>query len=83
MQAKDEGKPSRSSTVKVTVTVEDVNDNVPQFEGQPYHTELPENGPAGQEVTFMALLTYMRCRIVMCLHAVRQNNGHILKWHLF
>jgi hypothetical protein len=40
--AKDSGTPSLSSTAKVIVTVEDLNDNYPNFPGD-YTTSLQEN----------------------------------------
>ncbi|KAK3739519.1 hypothetical protein QZH41_016191, partial [Actinostola sp. cb2023] len=41
--AKDHGSPSQSSVVKVTVTVDDVNDNLPKFSQNNYAVSLVEN----------------------------------------
>nr|XP_002124366.1 cadherin EGF LAG seven-pass G-type receptor 2 isoform X2 [Ciona intestinalis] len=41
--ARDQGSPSRNSTVPVTVTIEDVNDNHPQFTRAQYNVRVYEN----------------------------------------
>ncbi|XP_061191904.1 cadherin-23-like isoform X2 [Saccostrea echinata] len=45
--------PRRSSSVKMTVHILDVNDNQPQFENSSYSAEIPENSPPG--TTFKTL----------------------------
>lgn len=48
--AEDGGRPSRSSTVRVSVTVVDVDDELPRFVEAFYAFQIPENQPAGTEV---------------------------------
>ncbi|MBN3316213.1 PCD23 protein, partial [Atractosteus spatula] len=47
VMAIDGGTPSLSSTVAVTVQIEDINDNVPMFESQLYNVSVPEHSPVG------------------------------------
>lgn len=42
----DGGTPSRSGTVTINISVEDVNDNHPRFETTSYEIAVPENSPA-------------------------------------
>ena len=41
--ATDRGNPPLSSSVKLTITVDDENDNDPKFEKEPYSVSIPEN----------------------------------------
>uniref|UniRef100_A0A4W5NQS5 Protocadherin 2 alpha a 15 n=1 Tax=Hucho hucho TaxID=62062 RepID=A0A4W5NQS5_9TELE len=50
LTAFDGGKPVRSGTVNITITVIDVNDNAPVFERQVYTVTLDENAPLGTSV---------------------------------
>ena len=50
IQASDGGIPAMTSTVTVTVTIIDENDNAPIFEGTPYTSTLRENTAPGVEV---------------------------------
>ncbi|XP_071254588.1 protocadherin alpha-7-like isoform X37 [Salvelinus alpinus] len=50
LTAFDGGKPVRSGTVNITITVIDVNDNAPVFERQVYTLTLDENPPLGTSV---------------------------------
>ncbi|XP_036798725.1 protocadherin alpha-4 isoform X22 [Oncorhynchus mykiss] len=50
LTAFDGGKPVRSGTVNITITVIDVNDNAPVFERQVYTVTLDENTPLGTSV---------------------------------
>ncbi|XP_051869475.1 uncharacterized protein LOC127569139 [Pristis pectinata] len=47
LTATDGGKPQRSGTVQILITVLDVNDNPPVFERDAYRGSLPENAPKG------------------------------------
>uniref|UniRef100_A0A8B9GPH8 Protocadherin 2 alpha c n=1 Tax=Astyanax mexicanus TaxID=7994 RepID=A0A8B9GPH8_ASTMX len=47
LTALDGGKPQRSGTIKITVVVIDVNDNVPVFSKPLYKTHIPENAEPG------------------------------------
>ncbi|XP_064457801.1 protocadherin Fat 3-like [Ornithodoros turicata] len=49
--ALDNGEPPQNSTVNVTITVEDVNDEKPRFFTDPYLAQIPENLDPGQKVT--------------------------------
>ncbi len=49
--ASDNGNPLLSSSVSVTITVTDINDNAPQFLQSSYSVELMENTPVGMSVT--------------------------------
>ncbi|CAH8520904.1 unnamed protein product [Schistosoma turkestanicum] len=49
--AKDSGSPvSLSSSASVIITVEDTNDNMPEFMNTHYLFEVPENAPGGTEI---------------------------------
>ena len=48
--ARDHGQPSRSAEAKVTVYVEDYNDNRPTFSQSQYHFLIEENLPSGTVV---------------------------------
>uniref|UniRef100_A0AAY5L9Z7 Cadherin domain-containing protein n=1 Tax=Esox lucius TaxID=8010 RepID=A0AAY5L9Z7_ESOLU len=50
LNAFDGGKPVRSGTVNITITVIDVNDNTPIFDRQVYTVTLEENSPLGTSV---------------------------------
>ncbi|CDQ76451.1 unnamed protein product [Oncorhynchus mykiss] len=50
LTAFDGGKPVRSGTVNITITVIDVNDNAPVFERQVYTVTLDENTPLGESL---------------------------------
>ena len=48
--ATDKGTPSRSSTSRVYINVDDVNDNTPIFDPSSYSEEVPEDVAAGTSV---------------------------------
>ena len=54
--AYDLGTPPRSSSVVVTVTISDVNDNRPKFTNASYSADLPENTPLGASVVTISAL---------------------------
>ena len=43
IKASDQGSPPKSSTITFTLSVEDVNDNLPRFQNYIYHVNVPEN----------------------------------------
>ncbi|XP_066445311.1 uncharacterized protein [Eleutherodactylus coqui] len=47
LTASDGGKPSKTGTAVIKVTVLDVNDNIPIFNQDRYRVSLPENAPVG------------------------------------
>ncbi|XP_070819197.1 protocadherin alpha-7-like isoform X22 [Chaetodon trifascialis] len=49
--AVDGGKPQRTGTLNVSITVLDINDNRPVFSQETYQTEIYENVPVGSTVT--------------------------------
>ncbi|XP_070819176.1 protocadherin alpha-3-like isoform X2 [Chaetodon trifascialis] len=49
--AVDGGKPQRSGTLNVSITVLDINDNRPVFSQETYQIEIYENVPVGSTVT--------------------------------
>lgn len=51
--AEDGGRPSRSSSVGVSVTVVDLDDEPPRFLEPFYAFQIPENQPAGTEVGYV------------------------------
>lgn len=51
LTAIDGGNPRRSGTARVIITVEDGNDNAPQFEYETYSATLSENAPKGTLAT--------------------------------
>ncbi|XP_071105206.1 cadherin-23-like [Haliotis cracherodii] len=48
--ATDGGSPHLSSNVTVTIQVQDINDNTPQFTNEPYTASIPENATEGTSV---------------------------------
>ena len=48
--ASDGGTPPQNASVNIQITVEDFNDNAPQFEQSSYHFHINENLPAGTEI---------------------------------
>ncbi|KAG7316014.1 hypothetical protein KOW79_020880 [Hemibagrus wyckioides] len=48
--AQDQGRPTRSATASVVVTLTDINDNVPIFSMQRYEASILENATAGMNV---------------------------------
>ena len=54
IRATDGGSPPEISTVTVTVDVEDVNDNDPEFYSPPYQESVLENVPINSTVLFVA-----------------------------
>ena len=48
--AVDGGSPARSSSLRVRVNVEDVNDNSPSFTASHYETTVTENHPVGSSI---------------------------------
>ena len=59
IQASDGAIPAMTSSVMVTVTITDENDNAPEFEGTPYDAVLRENTPPGEEVLVVSGATGM------------------------
>ncbi|XP_074649083.1 cadherin-23-like [Tubulanus polymorphus] len=47
VMGKDSGSPARNSTVSVTISIIDINDNSPVFYGIPYTATVQENGNPG------------------------------------
>ncbi|KAG9490991.1 hypothetical protein GDO78_006373 [Eleutherodactylus coqui] len=47
LTAYDGGKPPKTGTAIIKITVQDVNDNFPAFAQDTYHIRLPENAPIG------------------------------------
>ncbi|XP_068596830.1 protocadherin alpha-5-like [Brachionichthys hirsutus] len=50
LTAVDGGKPPKSGTLRITVNVQDVNDNIPIFDKALYKAVVPENTPYGATV---------------------------------
>ncbi|XP_038131629.1 protocadherin gamma-C5-like [Cyprinodon tularosa] len=48
LTALDGGNPVRSGTAEITITVLDINDNIPAFEKSLYKVSIPENAPEGE-----------------------------------
>ena len=48
IRASDRGSPSLNSETTVEITIWDVNDNSPVFQGTPYRASVSENLPVGQ-----------------------------------
>ena len=48
--ATDKGNPPLSSSVKLTIAVDDENDNDPKFEKEPYSLSIPENIATGKSI---------------------------------
>ena len=52
----DDGEPTQlSSTTRVVIKVEDVNDNVPEFDQKTYNVEIPSNAKINQKVFQVSL----------------------------
>ncbi|XP_030595798.1 protocadherin alpha-5-like isoform X15 [Archocentrus centrarchus] len=50
LTATDGGKPPKSGTLRITVNVQDVNDNIPIFDKPLYKTTVVENTPRGASI---------------------------------
>ncbi|XP_072001807.1 protocadherin gamma-B5-like isoform X40 [Engystomops pustulosus] len=50
LTASDGGKPSKTGTAIIRITVQDFNDNIPEFMKDTYHIRLPENSLIGSLV---------------------------------
>uniref|UniRef100_A0A1I7RLZ2 Cadherin EGF LAG seven-pass G-type receptor 2 n=2 Tax=Bursaphelenchus xylophilus TaxID=6326 RepID=A0A1I7RLZ2_BURXY len=48
--AKDQGEPPLETSIQLTVTVIDVNDNAPKFEKDTYELTMSENSPKGTQI---------------------------------
>ncbi len=46
----DDGEPQLSSTTRVVIKVEDVNDNAPEFDQKTYNVEVPSNAKFNQKL---------------------------------
>lgn len=46
----DDGEPQLSSTTRVVIKVEDVNDNSPEFDQKTYNVEVPSNAKINQKL---------------------------------
>lgn len=46
----DDGEPQLSSTTRVVIIVEDVNDNPPEFDQKTYNVEVPSNAKLNQKL---------------------------------
>ncbi|XP_069812863.1 protocadherin gamma-B2-like [Dendropsophus ebraccatus] len=53
LTASDGGKPPKTGTATIQITVQDVNDNFPTFAQDTYHISLPENVPVGYLVVHL------------------------------
>ncbi|XP_071943757.1 cadherin-23-like [Antedon mediterranea] len=49
--ATDDGTPSQTGVTMVTVSVTNINDNTPEFEGAPYTTSVNDDTPPGSNIT--------------------------------
>ena len=54
MTATEKSVPEHKSTMSIKVTLEDVNDQSPVFEMDPYSAEIAEGSPAGTNVIKVA-----------------------------
>lgn len=53
----DDGEPTElSSTTRIVIKVEDVNDNAPEFDQKTYNVEIPSNAEINQKVFQVSLL---------------------------
>ena len=73
VQASDGAIPAMTSSVTVTVTITDENDNAPEFVGTPYDAVLRENNAPGEEVTVVSGVTAMCC--VPCSDVINMCAG--------
>lgn len=52
----DDGEPSQlSSTTRVVIGVQDVNDNAPEFDQKTYNVEIPSNAKINQKLFQVSL----------------------------
>lgn len=59
--ARDFGTPSLSSTVPVSIYVQDVNDHAPQFTQTVYRRAIPEDMPGGTSVLEVCSIIVEKC----------------------
>ena len=55
VQASDAGDPSRSSTAEVVITVDDINDNAPEFNPSSYSADVREDTPTATPFTILTV----------------------------
>lgn len=76
--ATDNGSPSNTASVPVSVTVLDDNDNDPHFEKELYEFELLENLPAGAVVGKIRATDLDSGRNALLKYAIVQPNGSFI-----
>lgn len=69
---KDCGQPPLTDSVRVTVTVKDVNDNIPQFPG-PYNVDISEGESSGSTVVQVKATGKL---VVVFRYKYYRNTGH-------
>ena len=55
----DDGEPQLSSTTRVVIKVEDVNDNSPEFDQKTYNVEVPSNAKINQKLFQVCTTVYI------------------------
>lgn len=56
----DDGEPQLSSTTRVVIKVDDVNDNAPEFDQKTYNVEIPSNAKINQKLFQVSMLDSIR-----------------------
>lgn len=55
----DDGEPTQlSSTTRVVISVQDINDNAPEFDQKSYNVEIPSNAKINQKLFQVRLLLF-------------------------
>lgn len=66
----DDGEPQLSSTTRVVIKVEDVNDNSPEFDQKTYNVEVPSNAKINQKLFQVCTTVYIHKYIEYISHNI-------------
>lgn len=57
----DDGEPTQlSSTTRVVISVQDINDNTPEFDQKTYNVEIPSNAEINQKLFQVSFYQFNR-----------------------
>lgn len=76
----DDGEPTQlSSTTRVVISVEDTNDNAPEFDQKSYNVEIPSNAKINQK---LFQVSFIQARLVIISIAAFSSFNTFLSFHI-